>query len=93
MKYFKLATFLGYIVLIWLAIGFPLTVRAQFAQGTLALLAAVHLVECYLFRRLMRDAPGPFGWHLLNVFLFGYFHMTEMKEALHAAESSPSRDD
>ena len=29
-------------------------------------------------------APGTPGWHALNVFLFGVFHMVEMKEAIRA---------
>lgn len=80
----KLGTLLFYVVLAWVALTQPLTLGANISIGVLVLLAVAHAVEMYLYRDLINRAPGTPGWHALNVFLFGVFHMVEMKEAIRA---------
>ncbi|MEP5762943.1 MAG: hypothetical protein ABJ308_00045 [Halieaceae bacterium] len=63
---------------------------ANISIGLLVLLAGVHLVECYRYRKLIRQAPGAVTWNALNVFLFGVFHMIAMKEAVRARGEVPA---
>ena len=80
----KIGTLILYLILTYVAISFPLTLAANVSLGVLVLLALAHLVECFLYRELIREAPGASSWHLLSVFLFGVFHMMAMKDALRA---------
>ena len=81
----KLGTLVFYVVLAWVAVTQPLTLGANISIGLLVLLVVVHLGECFLYRDLIQRAPGSSAWHLLNVFLFGVFHMIAMKESIRAA--------
>jgi uncharacterized protein YhhL (DUF1145 family) len=78
----KIGTLILYLILGYVAISFPLTLAANASLGLLVLLVLAHLVECYLYRDLIRKTPGSAIWHLLNVFLFGVFHMMVMKDAV-----------
>jgi hypothetical protein len=78
----KIVTLIVYAILAWVAISLPLTLWSQLAIGFLVLLALAHIVECFMYRKLMREAPGEFGWHLANVLLFGVVHKLAMEEAL-----------
>ena len=44
-------------------------------------LVVVHALEVVIFFKLCRDAGGSLPGHLLNIFVFGYFHMKELKAA------------
>jgi uncharacterized protein YhhL (DUF1145 family) len=81
-----LYSFLGYV-----ALTRPLTLEANLCTGALLTLVIVHLLECVLYRRLILNAPGNAGWHLLNVFLFGLFHLSLLKKGA-AAESTAGGD-
>ena len=45
-------------------------------------LVIVHALEVVIFFKLCRDAGGSLPGHLLNIFVFGYFHMKELKAAV-----------
>jgi uncharacterized protein YhhL (DUF1145 family) len=90
MKRIKIGSLVFYIILSYLAISFPLTVISQFAIGVLVLLAAVHAMECYMYRKLALQAPGGLGWNLLNLFLFGVLHMMDMKDEIRARGEVPA---
>ena len=81
----KLGTLVLYVLLAWVAVTKPLTLIASISTGLLLLLAVAHLIECFLYRDLIRRAPGSAVWHLLNVFFFGVFHMIAMKESIREA--------
>ena len=85
----KISTLVLYVILTYVAISFPLTVWSQFSIGLLVLLCALHLLECYQYRGLIQQAPGGVSWNLLNVFLFGLFHMMDMKDAIRARGEVP----
>ncbi|MDJ0879004.1 MAG: hypothetical protein QNI86_10360 [Halieaceae bacterium] len=72
-----LYSFLGYV-----AITRPLTLEANLCTGILLALVIAHSIECVVFRKTIVEAPGHPAWHTLNVFLFGIFHMFQMKEAI-----------
>ena len=82
----KIGTCVFYLLLAYLAITRPLTLGANISQGLLVLLVAAHLVECVMYRDLIKQAPGSRAWHLLNVFLFGVIHKIWMKSAIREAE-------
>ncbi len=42
-------------------------------------LVAVHALEVIVFFKLCRDSEGSLVGHLINVFIFGYFHTQELK--------------
>lgn len=42
-------------------------------------LAVVHLVECGYFLRELQRAPGSLPHHLLQTFLFGFVHVSEVR--------------
>ena len=42
-------------------------------------LCVVHLVECGFFLRTLQAAPGSLGHHLLQTFLFGFIHISEVR--------------
>lgn len=90
MKSIKIGSLVVYVILIYVAINFPLTVVSQFSIGTLVLLAALHTMECYIYRKLAQQAPGGVGWNLLNLFLFGLFHMMDMKDEIRARGEVPA---
>jgi uncharacterized protein YhhL (DUF1145 family) len=78
----KLATLGLYGFLVWVSVTQPLTLAANLSTGLLVLLAIVHLLECFVYRRLIAETPGNHGWHALNVLLFGVFHAVVMRRAI-----------
>jgi uncharacterized protein YhhL (DUF1145 family) len=78
----KIGTLIVYVILAWVAISFPLSHLSQFCIGLLVLLVMAHIIECFMYRRLMRQAPGATLWHLANVFLFGVIHKVVMTETV-----------
>jgi uncharacterized protein YhhL (DUF1145 family) len=75
--------------MILVAINFPLTVASQLCIGVLVFLVILHSMECFMFRKLILQAPGRDSWHLLNVVLFGAIHMFAMKDAIRASGRVP----
>jgi uncharacterized protein YhhL (DUF1145 family) len=86
MKLVKSGFLILYVILIYVAITVPLTLPANISLGVLVLLAALHLVECFMYKDIIRQAPGSPAWHLLNIFLFGIVHMMNMKVAIREAK-------
>jgi hypothetical protein len=43
------------------------------------LMAATHVVECVVFRPMLRRAPGSLAGHLLHTMLFGVVHIQEVR--------------
>ena len=78
----KIGTSILYLILGYVAISYPLTLGANISLGVLVLLVIVHLGECFMYRDLIRQAPGSKTWHVLNVFLYGVLHMMVMKDAV-----------
>ena len=71
-----------YLLLAWAAITGPVALAASASQAMLVLIAVAHLVQCVIYRSLIRQVPGSRAWHLLNVFFFGVAHVLEMKRAV-----------
>lgn len=82
----KLTASILYLFLAYVGITRPMTLEANLSLGVLAVLAVVHLVECAIFRDMIRRAPGGAAWNAFNVFLFGVFHMQVMKASLQDGE-------
>lgn len=85
----KIGTLILYVILVYVAISFPLTLGSQLSIGLLVFFSVSHAVECVLYRKLIVQAPGSNAWHVLNVFLFGFFYMYEMKDMVRAAGRVP----
>ena len=77
----KIVTLLTYIVLAVLALTQGESAVAVWSLRILLILAAVHLVEVVVFFKVCQSAGGSLPMHLLNVFLFGIFHVQEIKSA------------
>ncbi|KAA1193913.1 hypothetical protein F0M18_00245 [Pseudohalioglobus sediminis] len=76
----KIALLVGYIIIAGIGVVYSGTAAATWAWSFLALLAVAHLVEMAVFYSRCRQAGGSMAGHMLNVFLFGVFHMRELKE-------------
>lgn len=44
-------------------------------------LVIAHLIECFVFRKELEEAPGSMGSQLVQTFLFGVVHMQELRAA------------
>jgi len=78
----KIGCLVLYAVLAILAIIQAGTTVATLAVWVLLVLAVAHTIEMLVLFRLCQNAPGTLPGNLLQVFLFGYFHMVEMKGKL-----------
>lgn len=72
------------LVLIWIACLVALVLPGDSILITLGrivfgLLVIAHAIECFVFRRELREAPGELAGHLAQVFLFGIVHMQEIR--------------
>lgn len=67
------------------------TTAAMVAGWILVVLAVAHVVESVVYFGLCKQAGGSLPGHLLQVLIFGYFHMIEMKAAV-AAKTSPQTE-
>ena len=76
----KLATLAFYAVLAVLAFTMEGAV-ATWSLRLLVILAVAHAIEVLVFFKVCRDAPCSLPGHLLSVFLFGIFHVKEIKAA------------
>ncbi|NQX90361.1 MAG: hypothetical protein HRT77_17095 [Halioglobus sp.] len=77
----KIGILLLYLVLAVLAITQGEANVGVWSLRLLLVLAAVHLIEVVVYFKLCQSAGGSLPMHLLNVFLFGVFHVQEMKSA------------
>lgn len=77
----KIVTLLIYVVLAALALTQGESAVGVWSLRILLFLAAVHLVEVVAFFKVCQSAGGSLPSHLLNVFLFGIFHVQEIKAA------------
>jgi uncharacterized protein YhhL (DUF1145 family) len=85
----KIGILIVYGIMGWVAISFPLTLWSQICIGLLVLLVLAHIAECFMYRRLMQQAPGATLWHVANVFLFGVIHKIVMTEAVEDLGEKP----
>jgi len=76
----KISGAILYAFMAWVAVSQPLTLGANICTGVLFTLSLVHLLECWLFRKQIAQAPGSKAWHMLNVFLYGILHIMVLKE-------------
>lgn len=76
----KLAILASYAALIAIAVFLPGSTAATFALGLLLLLAVAHLVEMMIFYKRCKAAGGSMARHMLHLFLFGVFHVRELKD-------------
>ena len=53
---------------------------ATLGKGLILFLVGAHLIECFVFRKELEEAPGSMGSQLVQVFLFGVIHMQELRE-------------
>lgn len=78
----KIGSLVLYLVLVVLVITQAGTLVATLATWSIFVLVVVHAVEMAMYYRLCQQAQGSTAGNLLQVFLFGYFHMIEMKAAV-----------
>lgn len=76
---FKVATILLYLTFIYQVTMRPLTMGANLSIGTSLTILLLHLFELWYYRDLIAVAPGKRRWNALGIFVFGIFHMAEMK--------------
>ena len=80
MLWVKTGMLILYGILVYVAFDRPLTIPAQLSQAALVLLVFGHSLECYLYQRQMREAPGAYWGHFAQVFLFGVAHKMIMDQ-------------
>ena len=78
----KIGALVLYAVLAILALTQAGTTTGTVVNWIIIVLVVTHAVEMVVLFRLCRDAPGSLAGNLFNVFVFGYFHMVEMKASL-----------
>lgn len=77
-------------LLVWLAglvaFIFPSeTTVGGILRAVFIFLVVAHTIEIAIFWKVLKNAPGSFGNHLLQTFLFGIFHVAPLKKAQQAA--------
>ncbi len=75
----KIGCLVLYAVLAVVALTQAGTTAATAAVWILGILAVVHAAEMVLLYPLCRQAGGSLATNLFQVFVFGYYHMIEMK--------------
>jgi len=78
----KISILVGYIVLAALAFTMPGSNAGQIAKWLIVGLVLVHAIEVVVFFGLCKKAGGSLPLHLFNVFLFGVFHVKEIKAGM-----------
>ena len=59
----------------WLGSGLLVTI----ATGLFGFLVVAHTIECVVFMKEIREAPGGLANNLVQVFVFGVVHMQELR--------------
>ena len=77
----KIGSLVIYAILALLAITLAGSQVGTISLRIIQALVVIHALEVLIFFKLCRDAGGSLPGHLLNVFLFGYFHLKELKAA------------
>ena len=77
----KIVLLVVYVLLAGLALTQGDTTAGIWSLRLLGILAVAHLIETAVFFKLCQSAGGSLPGHLLNVFLFGIFHVNEIKAA------------
>lgn len=75
----KLMILATYAVIIAVAIAAAGSAAGTFATWLLLLLAVAHIVEMVIFYKRCKQAGGSMARHMLHLFLFGVFHVRELK--------------
>jgi uncharacterized protein YhhL (DUF1145 family) len=75
----KIVTLVIYVVLAGLALTQGDMAVGAWSLRLLGILIVVHAIETVIFFKLCQGAGGSLPMHLLNVFLFGIFHVQEIK--------------
>ena len=75
----KIGILILYAIMSYVAIALPLTFWANVCLGVLVVVVALNLMECFMYRDMVVQAPGSVLWHLLNIMLFGVVHMMNMR--------------
>ncbi len=52
---------------------------ARLAAAVIGLMVVAHAIECVVFLRAMRQAPGSLAGHLFQTFLFGFVHVQRVR--------------
>lgn len=77
----KIVTLVLYATLAGLALTQGDSSLGVWSLRLLVILAIAHSIEVLVFFKVCKEAPGSLPGHLLNVFLFGIFHVKEIKDA------------
>jgi uncharacterized protein YhhL (DUF1145 family) len=77
----KIGCLVLYAVLAVVALTQAGTTAATAAVWILGILAVVHAAEVVMLYPLCKQAGGSLAGNLFQVFVFGYYHMIEMKAA------------
>ena len=77
----KIGALVFYAVLALLAFTQAGTQLGTVVNWIIVGLVLVHALEVVVYFKLCKDADGSLIAHLLNVFIFGYFHTQELKRA------------
>ena len=77
----KIGSLVIYAILALLAITLAGSQVGTISLRIIQALVVIHALEVLIFFKLCRDAGGSLPGHLLNVFLFGFFHVKELKAA------------
>ena len=80
----KIVTLVIYVILAGLALTQGDSTLGAWSLRLLVILAIAHSIEVLVFFKLCKEAPGSLPGHLLSVFLFGIFHVKEIKDAQQA---------
>jgi uncharacterized protein YhhL (DUF1145 family) len=75
----KIVMLLIYAVLAMLALTQGESGVGIWSLRVLVLLAVVHFIETLVYFKLCKAAGGSLVGHLVNVFLFGVLHVSELK--------------
>lgn len=77
----KISILIAYLVLAAAALLAAGSTAGTWALNILLILAVAHIIEMGVFFKRCKQAGGSLPMHLLNVFLFGIFHIKEMEKA------------
>lgn len=76
----KISILIAYAVLAAVALIAAGSTAGTWALNILVILAVAHVIEMGVFFKRCQRAGGSLPVHLLNVFLFGIFHIKEIEK-------------